>query len=202
MIARIPLIPVLGLLLVAVPSIAQDMPQAPARSHSGGLLLGLNALGNSIQETGGGEFDSGAGISLIAGYGFTPMVGAFFRFDAANVEISGVNDSYLMGYADVGLRFSFGAPARPLVPYVDAALTGWSVSYESVFGTLESRGSGFSLGGGLHYHFNPRLALNAGVLWTAGKFTEFRMGGEREAIDEGGRGARVNLGLSFFPMAP
>ncbi|MGV3710924.1 MAG: outer membrane protein [Gemmatimonas sp.] len=66
------------------------------------------------------------------------------------------------------------------------------------------RGPAFTVGGGVQYFFNPKLALDAGVQFTAGKFSEAEALGVKIDLDKyaevkNSNSARVSVGLRFYP---
>jgi hypothetical protein len=108
---------------------------------------------------------------------------------------------YTMGHFDLGVRYLLST-AR-FRPYVEGAFSGRAVSID-VFGeTLEIRGAGPTVGGGLEYSFGRAAALDVGLAYTFGKYTEGRLGGGswedlgNESIK--GTSARFNIGVVWRP---
>jgi hypothetical protein len=114
--AAVTLVTALG--IQAVPAAAQV--GAPIRSNTQGFMVGaaLNGTGLRIDFEGEeGEIESGGGLSLMAGYGFSPALLAFVRLGGAAMQAADEGEDYTYGFADLGARFSFANPARALVPY-------------------------------------------------------------------------------------
>jgi hypothetical protein len=68
--------------------------------------------------------------------------------------------------------------------------------------SIESRGAGVSLGGGVRYFFSPKLALDSGLRFTFGEFSEGRVGnGSWNDMGEYATSStttRFNVGVSYF----
>ena len=68
---------------------------------------------------------------------------------------------------------------------------------------LDLRGSGFTAGGGIEYFLRPTLALEGGLDFTFGSFSEGRVTGTGwqdlgdQALDA--TSSRVNVGISWHP---
>lgn len=167
------------------------------------MTFGLN--GTSIKVENLDQDDTGPGLHLGAGYGFSSRFALFI--DAAGASIKGQDDDYVLSHVDVGLRFHFANSNRAFIPYLEGAFTGRAAALDdqNVDGNddvdVEISGGGFSLGGGILYFFNPKWAFNAHVKWTTGEFSTVRVenvtvsGFELDATS-----ARVGIGLSWFPQ--
>jgi opacity protein-like surface antigen len=175
-----------------------------ARSTTRGFHIGAGLNGSSIEISDSDfedtERESGAGISLAAGYNFTPQFGLLLSVAGAN--ISSEDGDYALGQADIAARFSFANPARAFVPYLELGYTGLSAQQDDTeLGDVELSGSGFTGAAGLNYFFSPRLALDANIRFTAGEFNTVKIG-DQSVSDEDGvevNTGRFNVGLSWFP---
>lgn len=178
---------------------------AQARSSTQGLHLGLALNGSSIQLTDDEvdsdlEAESGSGINLTAGYGFTPQFGILLS--VAGASMNDAADGYVLGQADVAGRFSFANPSRAFVPYLELGYAGLSLQDETDIGeNLELQGAGFTGAAGLNYFFSPKLALDLNLRYTMGEFDTVKLGGDSVSTDDGVElsTARFNIGVSWFP---
>jgi opacity protein-like surface antigen len=184
---------------------AAQMDDPIQRSNTAGFNLGLFLNGSAAQVEDADETDSGAGLSLHAGYGFTPNVGVFARLSAAAIQAEGFeDDQYALAHFDLGLRYSFGSTASPVRPYLSGAVSGRAASFDlGSEGMLDVRGSGFTAGGGLEYFVQPNLAIEGGLSFSFGEFNEGRLDGSEwvdlddEALDM--NTTRFDLGVSWHP---
>jgi opacity protein-like surface antigen len=201
------------LLVLACAARGQAQSGTP-RANPKGFFLGAHVLGAAIKSDESdtdNTTESGAGLGVQAGWGFTPRWALFV--DAAGASIDAEEgDDYSLAHFDVGLRFHFVSATRALVPYLDAAFTGRAAEQKNVTlddgtpggttGTLSFSGSGFSLGGGLQYFFSPKLSLNAGLRWTTGAFDSAKFQDVQvNDLDFDASSTRVNLGVVWYPMA-
>jgi hypothetical protein len=180
---------------------AQD---AATRSTTRGFHVGAALNGSSIELSDdelGGERESGGGLSLTAGYGFTPQFGLLLTVSGANISPED-GDDYALGQADIAARFSFANPARAFVPYLEVGFTGLSAQQDDTeLGDVELSGSGFTGAAGLNYFFNPKLALDVNLRFTAGEFNTLKIGDESVSDEDGVEltTGRFNVGISWFP---
>jgi opacity protein-like surface antigen len=181
---------------------------AQARSTTAGFHLGVGLNGSSVkvdvedEETGlESERESGAGISLTAGYNFTPQFGLLINLTGANVSSEG--GDFGLGHADLAGRFSIANPASPLVPYLELGISSIALvdEDEESGDDVTISGTGFTGAAGLNYFFSPKLALDANVRFTMGELDTLKIGGESVTTDEGidATTARINIGISWFP---
>lgn len=182
---------------VTAPALAQ-------RSNTDGLHLGIFLSGAAAEVEDTDETDSGAGISLHLGYGFSEAISLFARANAAAIQSEGfADDQYTLAHFDLGARYSIGSSAAALRPFVQGAFSGRAASFELDGETLDVRGSGFTAGGGLEYFVNPTIAIEAGLAFTFGKFNEGRLdGGDWVELDDAEfsmNTTRLDLGVSFHP---
>jgi opacity protein-like surface antigen len=181
---------------------------AQARSTTAGFHLGVGLNGSSVkvdvedEETGlESERESGAGISLTAGYNFTPQFGLLINLTGANVSSEG--GDFGLGHADLAGRFSIANPASALVPYLELGISSIALvdEDEESGDDVTISGTGFTGAAGLNYFFSPKLALDANVRFTMGELDTLKIGGESVTTDEGidATTARINIGISWFP---
>ena len=107
---------------------------------------------------------------------------------------------------DLGVRVSFANPQRAVVPYLHGAFSARSASAEITDGNqsadISLTGPSFSFGGGAQYFLSPRLALDAGLTISTGKFDKIKLDGESADIPEAGNSTtgRINVGVKFYPQ--
>jgi hypothetical protein len=179
---------------------------AQSRSNTAKLSVTFGLNGTAIMSDDlNADQESGPGVHVGVGYGFSPRFALFL--DAYGASIKSDDDDYVLSHVDLGLRFHFANPNRAFIPYLEAALTGRGAAFDdlNVDGNddidLEATGGGFTLGGGILYFFNPRLAFNAHAKWTKGEFSRVRVenvtvsGFEIDATS-----VRIGVGLTWFPQ--
>jgi opacity protein-like surface antigen len=166
--------------------------------HFGGAL---SATSIEMDETSftDDERESGLGLNLNAGYNFNRNFGLIVALTGASIDDEGTGD-FRVGHADLGGRVSF--PGRSaFVPYLELALTAMSADFEVQGQDVELEGGGLTLGAGLNYFFSPRVAFDASLRFTGGKFTKIQIN-DRDAgdVDElDVNTSRLNLGIAFYP---
>lgn len=205
----------LGALLVSSPLAAQSSDVVKTK----GLMFGLHLNGSSISfedednSNSSKNRESGGGGGAQVGWGFTKWFMLYGGVDAAKIEIKGVTGvddddiagDYTLIHGDLGARFSFPSPKHGFAPYVNAALTTRVATAEILNEDVAISGNGVTVGGGLMYFFNPKWALDVGLQFSTGKFTDVEVGGVKLDLDELGvdlentNSARFNIGVKFFP---
>jgi Outer membrane protein beta-barrel domain len=179
------------------------------QSTTRGFNLGIHAIGASLQPKDGDRSNAG-GAGLFFGYGFNRNLELFVQldgvqFDVQNTEVDG---TWTMGHADLGLRYNFANSLRSWVPYVEAAITGRAVSVKDavVNQVTQSQevsfvGGAFTLGGGVVFYFNQKLALDLQLAWSGGKFTKVDIGSATFDLTDplDAQSSRFDVGLSWWP---
>lgn len=190
----------LALLLLATASAAAA--QSP-NTRSLFLQVALDGQSLNYNEDSFDETDDGGGLALRAGYGVSRVVTLYLGVSGARVdgETNGViNSEYDWGAGELGARFNL-LPSRRLSPYLDVALRGVAATDEET--SLEFRGGGVALGGGVAYFVSPTVALDAALRVGAGGFDEVQLGGLSAEIDPDDFGygeGRLSLGLTVYPL--
>lgn len=192
----------LPMVMLAFPMVAGAQASTPT-FHAKGFFLGAGLNGTAIDsdELADGS-DSGGGLSLQLGWGFTPALALFLEGTAASINAEG--DSWMLSHGELGLRYHFVGGARKFVPYVEGAAGSRIGTLENTTvgtqqGDLEISGPGFTLGGGFLYFFNKGLGLNTSLKWTSGEFTTVKFrnvsvsGFEYDATT-----TRLSVGLTWF----
>lgn len=195
---------ILALLLGGSRASAQ-LSQPGIASVTEGVYFAPHLLGASLKPE-GQEQEGGSGFGLSVGYGITRLVAVYLNLDAGNLDIRNpdpeINGRYTLGQADLGVQFNFGPPMRRAIPYLRTALTARVAFVERNDTNFELSGAALTIGGGLSYYFRPRLALDAGLDLTGGKFDKFKVEGEEVPIDEfDASGGRFHIGLTWYPFA-
>ena len=195
------------LMLIPATGSAQEV-----KSGTKGFMANVHLNGTSVSSD-DLESESGAGVGVDLGYGFTQALMIFVSADAARLTADDefLEGEYGLAHIDVGGRFSFANPARAFVPYVQAGFTGLGVGMEIESEDenngidIELQGRGFMVGGGVLYFFSPKFAADLGLKWTSGTFTEGEVDNEPFEFEDDEEvdmtSMRFNLGISWFPMA-
>lgn len=199
-------------LVTSIPLAAQQPTVSDVRKSSTSkwfMEFGGSSSSLSVDELSDGR-ETGFGFALRGGYGFTPKLAGILDLTTASIGSGG--EGYSLGQADLGVRYHFSNASRALVPFVDAAVTVIVAWQDNVIldpddpalqGDLEISGTGFTLGGGLHYFLNPRFALSAGFKWTSATFDEASFGDfSVSGLSFDANSTRLNFGIAWFPMRP
>ena len=195
---RLSALAVLGLLVGLTPATASaQQGEAAVRSDPTGFHLGAYLNGSALSVEDDDETESGAGLSLALGYGFNRTVALYLKATGANVEYADFDDTYQLGHFDLGARFNLGGPQRSVLGFLTGGITGRAAVLD-LGEELTLSGVGPTLGGGVSVFLNPSLALEAGLVWTLGDFTEAEAGGFTEEIELGATSARFDLGVSWW----
>lgn len=186
--------------------------------HLGGAAIKFGEIKENKNDPsiGSDDNESGGGGGLVVGWGINKWLMIYGGVDVASIKIKGLEDfdddtpfnvvpgDYTLVHGDLGVRFSFPGANRSLVPYANLAVSMRDASVEVLGEEFSLRGPGVTVGGGLQYFFNPKLALDANVQFTAGKFSEAEALGVKIDLDkysevENSNSARINVGIRFYP---
>ena len=185
---------------VIAPLGTSNAQAAIQKSYSSGFFIGLGAEGDGLTTNQvGAAAESGSGVGLVLGYGFSPQLSLYGQLSGAAMT-SSAGDAYSLTHIDIGARVHFRTGPNIVVPFMQLGLTGRAVSADDGGSTVTSSGGGVSLGGGLNAHFTPAVALSAAVTWTLGDFDTFHV--DKRSLPGYGVNAttaRVHLGLIWFP---
>lgn len=170
-------------------------PAAFGQGKGFSLGAGLQRTSSTIDlEEFGGEEDSeaGFGLGITADYGFSDLISIFLNVDGSDI------DGATVGHLDLGARFHFRAQEQ-LFPYAQVALTGVSVSDEEDDTEMTMSGGALTLGGGVHYFFNPKLALDVNLAYSAGQFTTIEVDDEEfDDFEIDMSSFRIKAGIMYF----
>ena len=197
--------------MLAPPLAAQGMPGArDPRVNTSGFFLGLGLGISSLESddlTDGTE--SGGGLALALGYGFTPRFTLLLEAAAASLDAE-EGEEVALGHFDIGARYHFLMQRRRVVPFVEVAFTGRALLQEDAIvvtdegdsfeGDLEISGGGFTVGGGVLYYLNPRWALTGTLKFTGGEFSEVKVGRVSvSGFELDASTTRLFLGANWYP---
>ncbi|MGB3543704.1 outer membrane beta-barrel protein [Rubrivirga sp.] len=186
-------------LVLASPLAAQ--PFGPSNTEGLFVHLALDAQSLFYNEDDFDQDDSGGGISVRLGYGFSPVFTLYLGVSGATVDgdTNGViRDEYRFAAGEIGARLNLnrGSAWRP---YLDVSLRGVTASDDDV--ELEFTGGGVAFGGGLAYFVSPTVALDAAVRIGGGEFSEVDFGVIAFDLEESGYGeGRFSLGITAYPF--
>jgi len=177
------------------------------KSASSKFFVGAEFEGNGIvtQLPGGGSTtESGAGVGLVVGYGFTPVWALYANFSGASMTASD-GTPFGLGHFDVGMRAHFLTGPHVVVPFVQAGLSGRAEAETLTTRTgahdISATGVGIAFGGGVNVHVRPPLAISGGVTWSVGDFSDYTV--DKQTVpgtSVGATSARVFVGIVWFPQ--
>lgn len=177
-------------------------------STTRGWSFGLYLQGASLSVE-GGDPGGGGGGGLRVGYGINRTVTLFVRGDASqtDVEDASIEGQWALAHGEIGARFHFANSLRRVVPFLEVAAGGRAVTVDAARVEGEDQdesvtfnGGALSLGGGLGVHFSQSWALDLGLAWTTGEFTEIEVGPVSVGgLDLDAKSFRFNLGMVWWP---
>ncbi|MDQ6612250.1 MAG: porin family protein [Gemmatimonadota bacterium] len=183
---------------------AQGAATMGGRSNTQGMVVGAHVGGTSLAFD-GAKSETGGGGGVLVGYGFNQQFMLYVGFDVAKVKVNYTTDAATsnstLTNVDLGVRYSFANPARALVPYLDAAITGRRVSATALSVDRSTSGPAFTGGAGVQYFVNSKVAVDANFQYTTGKFTKTKIGGVSQDVTNASssNSSRLNVGVRFYP---
>ena len=200
---------VLLLLLIAIPSWAQDI-----QSNTEGFSASISpsyASWNSESQFLGSLDDvepTGLGVYARVAYGFTQNIEVFAGYGVEGFNRKEDWDTYRSGTFDLGARFNFGATLRKVRPFAETAVSFHDMSIDPIvfegsteLFNLDLNGVSFTAGLGLHFFVLPNLSITAVGKGSFGSFdSAFLSGVEITDLEEtlDLEMYRVQLGMSYF----
>lgn len=137
---------------------------------------------------------TGVGGGLFLGYGITDWLTIYLNGDGRE---SG-EDLHLT-HADIGARYSFLRGQR-VRPHLDVALTGKRADFDIGSPPLDTRGAGWTVGGGVSWFLSRSLAFDASLLQSGGALSQFKDDERIKGLDDVGvNSTRVNIGIRWYP---
>ena len=102
-------------------------------------------------------------------------VAFFLAYDVATLSARLLD--YAVMHTDFGLRFSLADGTSATVPYVEGAFSGRVWNQEAYTNERAFTGDAATFGGGVQHFVDRRIALDAGLLFACGKFTDATVNG-------------------------
>ena len=152
--------------------------------------------------------DQGVGLSLKAGYGFSPLFTLYLGYSISGMERNGTDipfwnddNNYALGVLELGSRFTFRDGDKKFRPYASVTLASVAAVFDDEPET-SAKGGAISLGGGAQYFLSDVFALDAGLTLSPGNFSEIVfIDNDVDVDDDGGFfAARFSLGLTVYPF--
>lgn len=194
-----------SLLLLAAPLGAQtDTTTAEAvfvDPRPSGLQIGVYPMigGFSLDQS---EEETGVGLGVRLGYGFTPAVSGYLRADASSF---GGELPFTLSHADAGVRVAFAdrKQASKVVWYLEGGLSAERMAFELEGEDVTFSGLGGSFAGGAVYFTRPNFGIDASFGGVFSSLDEITVDGDRGEMDEALRSyhIRFTLGGTWYPMA-
>jgi opacity protein-like surface antigen len=175
---------------------AQQAP--PITSDPTGFHLAGYLNGSAIEYEGDNDTESGGGIGLALGWGINRTVTVYLRGSAAEVDMTGFNDTYALAHFDIAARVHLRGPEAQVLPFVTAGVSARAAEIDILGDPFSITGAGPTLGGGLAIFLSPSLAIDIGLTWTGGTFTEAEYRGLKEEIDISATSARFEAGVAWW----
>jgi opacity protein-like surface antigen len=184
-------------------------PQLTAqRSTTRGLSLGLAVMGTSL-DVENGDRSTGSALGLQVGYGFNRIITGYLHVDGGEIEVAkgaALSGKWSLGHAEIGARFHLGNSLHRVRPYLETALGARVVSVENAqsenatANKVSFSGGAFTLGAGVATYFKPSLALDVGLKFTGGSFSEIDFGSVAvKNLDIKASSVRFGVGLTWWP---
>lgn len=150
--------------------------------------------------------ESGGGMSLLIGYGFTPSFTTRITTGAAEHKTSDPDVTFLYGGASIEAVYYF-REGNPFRPYVFGGLGGYVMKSMKGNLTYSTAGPGTTLGGGFTCFLNEHFALDCDlrmefINWET-KVAEIDIGGGtvttvETPIEEEGEAGKMMVGVSYW----
>ena len=204
----------LGTTALAMATALVILPGADAAAQSSttrGFLVGAHLGAATFQPENGSRSNAG-GAGILIGYGVNRSLTLFFQADGAAFDVDTQDDdltgTWSMAHADLGVRYHFANSLRRWVPYLQGSFTARAVNLTdipdgSVFAGEEVQftGGALTLGGGVMLYTSRSFAVDLGLLFGGGKFTDVTVGNTTQTglVDIDARTTRFNLGISWWP---
>jgi hypothetical protein len=177
------------------------------QSTNKGLSVGLETgIGGWSSQNLGVTTEKGFNYGIRLAYGFSELFELYANINSTRIKPeSDAVDPFSMGHMDIGAKFNFGSTLNPLKPYAFGALTFFGseqnyhfddfFDFNSVF---KFKGNGFTVGGGIKYHFSLPLALSFDAAITSGNYTKNEIDGEILSEEYDYTSFRINVGVVVY----
>jgi hypothetical protein len=125
-------------------------------------------------------------------------VAFFLAYDVATLSARLMD--YGVIHTDVGLRLSLADGTSATVPYVEGAFSGRVWNQAAYTNERAFTGTAATFGGGVQHLVNRSMALDAGLLFSHGTFTDAKVNGASVPDYHGDAiwFSRFNLGLQMY----
>jgi len=123
-----------------------------------GAMIPYNMIGGDFDNSHMPEVDAGVGLGAILGYKVTK--GLAFEVDWSDSKLKSSGATVDFTELSVNAKYSF-PDGDPVQPYVFAGVGKFTLGDSS----LTLGGTGFNLGLGVDYYFNPKMSWGAGLFW-------------------------------------
>lgn len=166
-----------------------------------GLQIGVYPMigGFSLDES---EEETGIGMGVRLGYGFTPAVSGYLRADASRF---GGELPFTLSHADAGVRVAFADRKRTsnVVWYLEGGLSAERMAFELEGDDVTFSGLGGSFAGGLVYFTAPNFGVDASFGGVFSSLDKITVDGESGSMDDALKSyhIRLTVGGTWYPMA-
>jgi len=140
-----------------------------ARSNTSGLSVGMH-LNTAAIRSPENVTNKGGGVGLRLSYGLNQTVAFFLAYDVATLSARLMD--YGVIHADVGLRLSLANGTSATVPYVEGAFSGRAWNQAAYTNERAFTGNAATFGGGIQHFVDRHIAIDAGLLFSHGTFTD------------------------------
>jgi hypothetical protein len=197
---------------------ASAQAQTEARTltpRNEGFMLGAHtvlATGVTISGPGmRGEIrtDTGEGVGVQIGYGFSPRLLVYASADVARqgTDFANVDGEMGLAHVELGGRLTFPEPSRRWAPYATVVVGKRGLAARSDGGGISAEiqisGTEVGAGGGILYALSPALSLDAAVLAARGKLSRVVLSGDVRADDtvdvNSSNTVRLKVGVNWHP---
>lgn len=194
-----------GFALVATGVYAHATNAQTVRSPTRGITVGAGLVGSAVSTNVGEETatESGGGVNLEFGYGFSPKWTGLLGLYSSAID---ADLDYRISQVDLGVRYLFRDTDKQARPYLEGALSGRQFRLDVGDGTsavtIRANSSGIALGGGVQIFFTPKVALDLGLSYAFGSFSDWEANGVSFPFREiDATSTNVRVGVRFWPQA-
>lgn len=192
----------------SIPAAAQSQTEGD-KSNTTGIMLAFFLNGTSIDSDDFDDVSTGGGFAAQLGYGFGPKFTLIAGLAGARMDED--PEEFVLVHFDVIARFNFRSPAHAFVPFIEGGVSARVAGQDDAVlssnggppqtADLEMAGGAANFGGGFHYFVSPTFALGANLQFSWGEFSTVELNDvEVEDLEIEANSARLNLGLTWYPM--
>lgn len=184
------------------PSLRTTASASTENSITQGFFVAPHFLGASLKVE-DSPVESGPGAGVTIGFGVARNIALFLTLDAASIDSKDDFDSnYVLAHVDLGLRLNLADGSHKAVPYLKGAFSGHAAARSIDNTDYVFSGSGGTVGAGLSYYTQPKVALDIGLAYSFGSFSKLTVDGNDHQTDNLKlSGARFQIGAMIFPFA-